>query len=318
MEREQKLLAQALDAGLMKSPNKELLSLGHNVLAHDSKAGLAFLGALHELAEAGSDELRDALFLATLVAGEEGEKLAVEELSSPIEARRKLWARYLAFGAIYRSSASRIHEVLKLEQPDEVAAFLLDALAMIGDPDSTRVVGEIMRQSTADAVQARAIFAYAELGGFDVLGELGDVKAVGPDAAHEKSEAIEWLRTNTRADSKHGHEVGNSDEFVVRFGDLYSCPTVKFLADQGLLAENVVKIPVRLSATQKSRLMELLVDSKGFGLEAVKGSLFLSLSSGDESVLLRIRALGFVSPNEYSMSRLNTIGILVRKIRLDL
>jgi hypothetical protein len=70
-----------------------------------------------------------------------------------------------------------------------------------------------------------------------------------------------------------------------------------------------------MRADRKRELLQRLEDAKGFGLEAVKGALFLSLDPDDETTLLRIRQVGYFSPNAQSEGRATTIGILVRTIR---
>jgi hypothetical protein len=82
-----------------------------------------------------------------------------------------------------------------------------------------------------------------------------------------------------------------------------------------LLAEAALKDPPALAPGKKAELMPLLVDSRGFGLEAVKGSLFKTLTKEDEEPLLATRAASFYSPNDYSWGRLKTIGIMVRVVR---
>ncbi len=93
---------------------------------------------------------------------------------------------------------------------------------------------------------------------------------------------------------------------------------MRWLGEHGLLKEAALKQPPVLGAAEKAELLELLIDSKGFGLEAVKGALFLSLSKQDEASLLRIRTVSFNSPNELSMPRLKTVGIMLRTIRQEL
>ena len=70
-----------------------------------------------------------------------------------------------------------------------------------------------------------------------------------------------------------------------------------------------------MRADRKRELLARLEDAKGFGLEAVKGTLFVSLEPDDETTLLRIRQVSYFSPNAQSEKRASTIAILVRTIR---
>jgi len=104
---------------------------------------------------------------------------------------------------------------------------------------------------------------------------------------------------------------------VMRFADLRSSPTMAWLGEVGRLDEAAVEKGERLSDEHKQKLFELLVDSKGFGLEAVKGALFASLAKADEPKLLRVRAAGMASPNQLAIARMRTIGIMLRHVRQD-
>ena len=75
--------------------------------------------------------------------------------------------------------------------------------------------------------------------------------------------------------------------------------------------------PIILASTSRYRreLLGRLEDSKGFGLEAVKGALFLSLEPDDETALLRIRQVSYFSPSAQSEARETAISILVRTLR---
>jgi hypothetical protein len=315
--READLLEEAAAAGMLKSPPDEVLSLGHNLIVHDPIKGEAYLRAVNESADLSDDRVGAALCVATLAAGEPGEKMAVAELASPIKSRRVFWARYLEHAAIYSSSVKPILNRIGDESEPAIKVSLIRALAMIGSPDSLAGIQAIVERATTDDVQGAAIYAYVELAGFDGIAYVENVKPVGAQSTRERDEGLAWLKKETRPDSKHAREVVNDVDFVKRFGDLDTSPAIRWLAQEGLLQEAALKEPPKLGAAKKKELLGLLVESRGFGLEAAKGTLFRSLSREDEASLLQIRAVGFYSPNDLSSGRMKTIGIMVRQIRQE-
>jgi hypothetical protein len=317
---ERDLWRRAEAAGLLATMPREVCVLGHNLVVHDSEVatGAAYLKALHAAAIAGNEQLRGDLYCATMAAGELGEKMVVDELAHDDADRRLFWARFLADGALYSGSAAPIEKRLASETDTRVQAALVRALASIGLPSSSAAVRALIEGTKVDEVQAAALWAYVELAGFDAIGYLDQLKPIGDKSRAECQQGEKWLRTETSAKSRHGREVGSDAEFVERFGDLLRCPTIAWLAGEKLLDEKVVETPSQLDAARKRTLLERLVDSRGFGLEAVKGSLFVSLAKQDEAELLRIRAAGFHAPNELSQGRALTLQLMVRHIRQDL
>ena len=99
------------------------------------------------------------------------------------------------------------------------------------------------------------------------------------------------------------------------------CHSLRFLLfdRQGIWAsEHRSRLPIRRPTTDEKvecELLELLLDSKGFGLEAIKGSLFKSLDAKDAAMLLRIRAAGMSSPNHFAQARMMTLSIMIRQVR---
>lgn len=316
--REVSLFKEALATGLVKSPDPLFLALGHNLIVHDPVTGLAYLKVQHETADLSDGNVGETLVVGTIAAGEPGEMLAVSQLASRDGSRRSFWAHYLEYNAIFPSSAEPIQKQLAVESDPAVKASLLRALSMIGSPTSLAFVKNLVEQATDDAVQAAAMFAFVELAGYDGIPFMETVKPVGQKSSREQQDALGWLKTETRPDAKHGRDVTSNSGFVARFGTLFTSPVMRWLSDRGLLKEATLKQPPVLGAAEKAELLELLIDSKGFGLEAVKGALFRSLSKQDEASLLRIRTVSLYSPNELSMARLNTVGIMVRKIRQEL
>jgi hypothetical protein len=316
--REVLLFNKALASGLLKSPSPLLLALGHNLIVHDPITGLAYLKALHETADLTDNQVAQALVVGTVAAGEPGEALALSALASKDSARRTFWAHYLEYDALFLSSAESIQKQIAVEPESAIKASLLRALSMIGSPKSLTVVKEVIEHTTDDAVQAAAIFAYVELTGYDGMPFLNTLKPLGAQSSREREEALAWLRAETSPQSKHGREVSSDSGFVSRFGAPPTSPVMGWLNDRGLLTQAALTHPPIIAAAEKTELLALLVDAKGFGLEAVKGALFRSLSRQDEAQLLRIRAVSFYSPNQLSSARLDTIGIIVRKIRQEL
>ncbi|MDD5333461.1 MAG: HEAT repeat domain-containing protein [Rhodoferax sp.] len=316
--REVSLFKEALATGLVKSPDPLFLALGHNLIVHDPGTGLAYLKAQHETADLSDGNVGETLVVGTIAAGEPGEMLAVSQLASKDGSRRSFWAHYLEYNAIFLSSAEPIQKQLAVESDPAVKASLLRALSMIGSPTSLAFVKDLVEHTTDDAVQAAAMFAFVELAGYDGIPFMEAVKPVGEKSSRERQDALGWLKAETRPDAKHGRDVTSNTGFVARFGTLFTSPVMRWLSDHGLLKEAALRQPPVLGAAEKAELLELLIDSKGFGLEAVKGALFRSLSKQDEASLLRIRTVSLYSPNELSMARLSTVGIMVRRIRQEL
>lgn len=316
--REVSLFKEALATGLVKSPDPLFLALGHNLIVHDPGTGLAYLKAQHETADLSDGNVGETLVVGTVAAGEPGEMLAVSELASKDGSRRLFWARYLEYYAIFRSSAEPIQKQIAVESDPAIKASLLRALSMVGSPQSLAFVKNLLENATDDGVQAAAMFAYVELAGYDGIPFMDTVKPVGPKSSRERQDALGWLKAETRPDSKHGRDVTSNTDFAARFGTQLTSPVMRWLNEHALLKEAALKQPPVLGAAEKAELLELLIDSKGFGLEAVKGALFRSLSKDDEAPLLRIRTVSFYSPNELSRPRVKTVGIMLRKIRQEL
>jgi hypothetical protein len=316
LERERTLFNAAASAGLLKVLPPEVLDLGHNLIVHDPTAAVEYLKALHESADLTKREVVPAIYAATLAAGELGEKLAVAELASENKDRRLFWARYLQRYALYLSSVEPIHKQLARESDPAVKASLIWALTEIGSPTSVPLVKDLIEHTADETVQAAAIYSYVELVGFDGIAYVEAIKTLGEKTETERRNGLQWLKQETRSDAKHGREVSNSLEFVSRFGDLHASPVIRWLNSEHL-QKAALKDNPKLSAEKKKELLELLIDSKGFGLEAVKGSLFHSLSKEDEPLLLKIRCVSFYSLLDQSIARHKTVGILIRQLRQE-
>jgi hypothetical protein len=312
------LLGRAKAAGLLGTLPPPVQQLGHNVVVFAPESAAEYVRALHDAANAGNEKIRGALYFATMAAGEAGERAVVAELAADKVENRRFWASLLGKRGIYASSVEPIKKRIGSESDSEVKTALVFALAAIGAPSALPLCRDLLEHSKDDAVQAAAIWACVEIGGFADKATVQGAKPVGPKAEQEQRQGLDYLTKETGEKSKHGREVSSDSEFVARFADLQRCPIIRWLGEQHLLEEEAVKTPTKLSAEQKAKLLELLVDSKGFGLEAVKGALFLSLAKTDEAMLLKIRAANFITPNGLIEGRLKTLDLMLRHLRQDL
>jgi len=89
------------------------------------------------------------------------------------------------------------------------------------------------------------------------------VKPIGPKSAAERAEGPAFLKKETRPESKHGSEVSNDAGFVGRFGDLRTSPAIRWLDEQGLLAQAARKDPPKLAPEQKKQLLNALWNREG-------------------------------------------------------
>ena len=314
--REVALLEQAEAAGLFAKMPDEVLRLGHNVIVHDPMSAVAYVRALHAPAAPFDDRIKDFVVAESVAAGEFGEKLAVAEMDCADPARRAFWSEYLQHYALYASSRDSITKAARRDDLEPATrASLVRALGGLGAPDALPFVRELLAGEKDDAVQAAAIFAFTGLAGFDGSEELAKLKTAGKQAAEELSASRDWLRSATRADLKHGAMVNNDAEFAETFAKQPDSEAMRWIGKEGLLDDRALAHPKPMRADRKRELLQRLEDAKGFGLEAVKGALFLSLEPDDETTLLRIRQVSYFSPNAQSEKRAATIGILVRTIR---
>lgn len=328
LRKEQELFTKVMATAAAKTLPVEVLLLGHNLVVFEptlaAPAGSerpmtkTYLRALLAAAADGTAQQQSALFYATLAAGALGEQELVAHLDSESVAVRKSLAGFLSRAAIHAASAAPVEQRIAVEPDATVRAMLVRSLAMIGMPSSLKLLRELAERAKDDEVQAAAIFAFVEVAGFTGIAFLEGLSPTGEQARQSLRDGLQYLKDETSPTSRHGREVGNDEEFVMRFGDLSSCPTIAWLGKIGRLDEAAVGKPERFSDEHKKELLDLLADAKGFGLEAIKGSLFLSLAKGDEAALLKILAAGFSSPNALTQGRMKTLGIMIRHIRQDL
>jgi hypothetical protein len=184
----------------------------------------------------------------------------------------------------------------------------------ISSPESVNTIKQIIETTKDDDIQATAIFVLAELTGYEGIKYLQDIKTNGEVSKKEKKASIDWLKKETSSKNTYGVEVTNDISFINRFGDIKS-PAMSWLDKEGLLEEKKALKPIALTKEKKEKLLDLLIISKAFGLEAVKAQLFLSIEQSDLPKLLLLRKVCYHSPNNFTQGRIKTIGIFVRYLR---
>ena len=312
IEKELQLFDEIKNSNFINEPTTYIIALCHNILIHTPDIGKTFLSLLNKPID--NEELLDLLHIEFNFAGEFGEKLALENLKSTNENWQKTWAYHLNKYGIYESSIPEIQKMIKQTSDNEIKQYLIKSLMYIGSPNSVEFVKQIIETSTDDEVQEAAIFTYVELVGYDGIEYLKTVKTIGEESENEKKSSLDWLQESTNPKNKFGIEVDSDEEFIELFIDIKS-PVMIWLNKQSLLKKSKINNPKPLAKDKKDELLELLIDSKGFGLEAVKGTLFLSIEKSDIDKLLLLRQMCFYSPNKYTKGRLHTLGIFIRHLQ---
>ncbi|MEO9852570.1 MAG: hypothetical protein ABJH72_20195 [Reichenbachiella sp.] len=302
------------ESPLLDAPSKRVFALSHNLLIHSPKQGRELLSLLNRPTE--NTEIISQLFLEALFAGPYGEEVALDNLESSNQSWSEYWAGYLNRNAIYDTSISRIMSAIQSSKNVEFQLNLLSSLMYIGSPQSVDFVKQIIDTTKNDLVQARVIFVYAELTGYQGIQVLEQVKTVGENSKSEKESSLKWLKEETNQENIFGTEVSNDSDFAMRFGDINS-PSMMWLENNGFLKTKMLNNPKPLSKEEKNKILDLLIESKCFGLEAIKGALFLSIKQEDMDKLLELRRLSFYSPNGYTTGRAKTLGIFIRSLKKE-
>lgn len=306
------LYVDALRLNLLNPPSQQVLDLCHELIVYGTPEGT---DCLHQLAqERYNNAAGDYLPVGIFAAGADGEQVATDRLTDPDATARAQWARLLSGIAIYDSSEQPILDALKQERDPVVRDGELHALAHLADPAALSLVTPLLA-APDDATRAGAIFAYTELRGRAGLTVLAMVQPVGPESKRELADGLDFLRHQTTAKSPFGAELKNDTGFLERFGDVKN-PVIAWLHAHRAFTRRLAHNPP-LKPADKNKLLALLADSKGFGLEAVRGSLLASTGPGDVPALLRIRQSVWISPNAHSEARMHTLDILVRSIRRE-
>ena len=297
---------------LILHPTMDVLDLCHNISIHSPEAGNKFLALLNK--PLTDPELMVPFFMQIIFAGEFGEQLMVNNLNSADAYWRRSCSGYLGSFAIYESSAPLIEKILLTTNDEEIKQDLIGALTFISSKKSIPVIKKIIETANNDETQSKAIFAYTELSGYTGLQYLEKIKPVGEKSTKEQSISIDWIKKETNTQNQYGMFVKSDEHFITRFADTQA-PAMSWLEKEGLLDTAKALHPVPFTATQKKEFMKLLIESKGFGLEAAKGQLFLSLESSDIPFLLELRKSCVYSPNTFSFGRLSTVGSFIRYLR---
>jgi hypothetical protein len=312
VETELQLCNEVKKSDLINKPTANVFALCHNILIHTPNSGKLFLKLLNK--PTTNESIIGFLYSEIIFTGKFGEQLAMDNLESTNKEWNKIWAGYLSSLAIYESSIPRIEKAFQQTNDPELQKGLISALTYISNPKSVQIVKQIIETTPNDELQAKAIFGYAELTGYDGIKYLKEVKTIGEKSQEERKSSIDWLKKETSPKNKFGTEVTNDIGFIERFGDIKS-PAMIWLDKEGLLNEKKANKPIPLPKDKKDKLLDLLIESKGFGLEAVKGQLFLSIEQTDMDKLLTLRQMCVYSPNSFTNGRLKTVGIFVRYLR---
>ena len=309
---ELQLFNEVKNSDLINKRTKTVFALCHNLLIHTPEKGREFLNLLNEPTD--DKEIIGNLFTELIFTGEYGEQIALNNLESGNTGWSKIWAGYLSSLAVYESSIPRIEKMLQQTNDTEIKQDLIDALTYISNPKSIETVKQIIESTTDDEVQAKAIFAIAELSGNNGINYLESIKTVGEKSKAEKKSSMDWLKEETNSKNKYGVKVTNDIGFIERFGDIRS-PAIIWLDKEGLLDVKKARKPIPLTKDKKDQLLDLLIESKAFGLEAAKGQLLLSIEYIDIEKLLSLRQICCYSPNNFTKGRMNTTGLFIRYLR---
>lgn len=313
---ENRLLEDLLKRGVSKENSQLGFALIHNVTVMDHvncQARLVSFASLVDFRDQSSTEL----FRSTLlIAGESGEAAAVELMMSGDVAESDFGRRFIKKYCIYSQTMNLLKEALAKSSNDEIRASLIYAISSIGDPREFDWTVETA-MSTSETVQSASFFAAAELGRTEKdLDRIKAIAPVGQTAEKAKLEGLEWLGQTIRNELPIQQRITNDSKFVKRFGDL-NCPTIAWIREVPGTGFGLPNGQVKISFddSRMAQFMELLFRNKGFGLEAVKGDFAMAVTKNDIPALLEIRRLGFISPNELSYGRQQTLDVLIRYLR---
>ena len=312
IESELKFFDEVKKSDLINNPTKSVFALCHNIFIHTPEEGKEFLKLLNK--PTTDNNVINFLWVEIISAGEFGENLALDNVESNNIEWINTWAIYLSQNAIYESSIPKIEKIYYQTKDVELKVNMINALMNISSPKTIDFVNQIIQTTQNDVLQEAAIFAYIELVGYDGIEYIKNIKTVGEKSKKEKEVGLDWLKTGTSSKNKFGVVVENNTDFIDQFGDIKS-PVVSWVIKEELLKKKNINKPKALEKKKKDELIDLLMQSKGFGLEMIKAQLFLSLEQTDIDKLLKLRQVCMYSPNDYSKGRLNTIGIYVRYLR---
>lgn len=302
-------------AGKLQKPDRTDAVLCFNLLLQRPAIGREYLTAIVAGTTPGQDPLVDnAIHLGATAAEQWGERFAVAGLAGKDVAWRRFWAAWLSRGAIEDATAPALRSAVAAESDAETRASLYRALGTLVDAKAVPVIEAGLAKEREPKVRAAMVFAVVEIRGRDALPWLARLEDPSDEVKAEIKDGGDYLRDGTTDANKHGFEIGNDREFAQRFGDLHT-PAIDWLQKEGLLADDAIDGTIQLDEKRKAALFQALEQSLGFGLEAVKGSLFASLTKEDLPQLRRLRALSVYSPNALTPGRCNTLLIMIRSLR---
>jgi hypothetical protein len=312
IEKELQLFEEIKKSPPIEYPTTDVFDLCHNILIHSPEKGKEFLTLLNHPTE--DKQTLMSLYMDAIFTGEFGEQLALKNLTSDNAYWRNSWRIYLGSFAVYESSIPVIEKALEQATDPDTQRDLIGALTFISNPTSIVTIKRIIESTKNDETQAKAIFAYTEFTGYDGIAYLEQLTPLGELSAEEKKSGLEWLKKETSPSNKFGVLLTNDADFIARFGDS-KAPSIQWMAKEGLLDSLNFNHPKALPKAKKTELLDALIESKGFGLEAVEAQLFMSLKQEDIPQLLALRQACVYSPNGYSFARLKTVGLFIRYLR---
>lgn len=312
VDKELQLFEEIKKSVLISNPTTDVFDLCHNLLIHSPEKGKEFLTLLNH--PMSNKELLMPFYMEIIFTGEFGERLMLKNLTDENLDWRRDCAGYLGGFAIYESSIPMIEKTLQTSKDPEVQQNLIGALTFISNPKSIRTIQQLIESTKDDETQARAIFSFTELSGYNGIKYLEQVKAIGDKSQEELKVSLDWLKKETNPQNKYGIQVSNDLNFILRFGDI-AAPSTNWMRKEGLLDTAKASHPVPLAKDKKNELLKVLIESKGFGLEAAKAQLFLSLEQYDMPDLLALRQSCVYSPSSFSFARLQTVGFCIRYLR---
>lgn len=312
IDKELQLAEEVKKSPLLENPTAEVFDLCHNLLVHSPEKGKEFFTLLNH--PNNNKETLMPFYMNAIFTGEFGEQLALKNLTSDNADWRNNWSIYLGSFAIYPSSIPVIEKMLEQTTVPEIQQDLIGALTFISDPKSIVTIKKVIETTKNDETQAKAILAYTELTGYDGITYLEKVETIGDLSKEEKDSGLNWLKKETSAANKFGLLLTNDLDFIDRFRDS-KAPSIVWMQKERLLDTINTNHPKVLSTNKKNALLDVLIESKGFGIEAVKAQLLMSLNQADIPRLLALRQACVYSPNGNSFARLKTVGLCIRNIR---
>jgi hypothetical protein len=312
IEKELQLFEEIKKSPPIEYPTTDVFDLCHNILIHSPEKGKEFLTLLNHPTE--DKQTLMSLYMDAIFTGEFGEQLALKNLASDNAYWRDSWRIYLGSFAVYESSIPVIEKALEQATDPDIQRDLIGALTFISNPKSIVTIKKIIESTKNDETQTKAIFAYTEFAGYDGMTYLEQLTPLGQLSTEEKRSGLAWLKKETSPSNKYGVLLTNDIDFIARFSNSKT-PSIQLMAKEGLLDSINSNYPKALPKAKKTALLDALIVSKGFGLEAVEAQLFMSLEQDDIPQLLALRQACVYSPNGYSFARLKTVGLFIRYLR---